>query len=238
CRGGFEIFPYSAHISAPKMQDVPNSCGVLAFSTARSKPLALRVGWEYFVPVFNGSGSPGMAGRDTDATWRSLSTLCRELDWSRPRLVHELRNGLPYRTFPPGHTVDWHHPEAEQTLNIAASEVTITQTVLMADGLPDLVRRTLGIEVLPPTDAEVPLPAASTPKVTTASSRWAVAATRNLRAEKKKIPEGVTKAELARLLEGEAKKAVRAGQIKRALTAAYIENQLGPWGIWPLSSLK
>ena len=171
-----------------------------------------------------------------DATWRSLAALCRAAEWSKPRLVHELRNGLPYRTFPPGHEaeVDWHHPETVRTLDIEASEVTITQTVLMADGLPDLVRRTLGIEVLPPTDAE---PAANTPKATTASSRWAVAATRSLRADKK-IPEGVTQADLARLLEGEARKAVTDGQIGRALKATYIENQLGPWGIWPLSSLK
>jgi hypothetical protein len=48
----------------------------------------------------------------------------------------------------------------------------------------------------------------------------------------------MTKAELARLLEAEAQKAVKAGQLARALKASYLENQLTPWGIWPLSAFK
>ena len=31
---------------------------------------------------------------------------------------------------------------------------------------------------------------------------------------------------------------MKAGQIKRVLKASYLENQLVPWGIWPLSSSK
>ena len=54
----------------------------------------------------------------------------------------------------------------------------------------------------------------------------------------KKIREGVTKADLARLLEAEARKAVKAGQLGRTLKASYIENQLSAWGIWPLNSFK
>jgi hypothetical protein len=80
-----------------------------------------------------------------------------------------------------------------------------------------------------PTDAEAP--------ALSASAQWAIAAARRLRDERK-IPEGVKKADLARLLETEAEKAVRAGQLRRKLMASYLENQLAPWGIWPLSSFK
>ena len=131
------------------MHDVPNSCGVLAFSPAHGKPLALGVGWEYFVPVFNGSGFPGMAGRNMDATWRSLSALCRrETEWSKPRLVYGAGPGKPFKTYPPGHEaeVDWHHPETVRTLDIEGGSAV--QTVLMADGLPNWWFA-LGIEVLP-----------------------------------------------------------------------------------------
>jgi hypothetical protein len=36
-----------------------------------------------------------------------------------------LQHGLPYRTIPPGETVDWHSPTTGQTLNLDTSEVTI-----------------------------------------------------------------------------------------------------------------
>jgi hypothetical protein len=65
------------------------------------------------------------------------------------------------------------------------------------------------------------------------SPQWAVAATRALN-----IPQGITKAALARLLAAESKKAVKDSQIRRELAASYIENQLTAWGIWPLSSFK
>ena len=70
-----------------------------------------------------------------------------------------------------------------------------------------------------------------------ASVTWARATTRRLKNERK-IPEGVKKAELARLLEAESQTAVKAGQLSRALRASYLENQLVPWCIWPLNSFK
>ena len=84
---------------------------------------------------------------------------------------------------------------------------------------------------MPSAPADAPTPPAS------ASVQWAIGATRKLRA-KNKIPDGVTKADLARLLEAEAQEAVRAGEIRRALKATYLEDQLRPWGIWPLSSFE
>jgi hypothetical protein len=128
--------------------------------------------------IFDGLCSLLMAGRDKDATWRSLGTLCRECDWSRPRAIYELQSGLPFRTVPPGyeHKINWHDPRLLQHLNLAASEVS-------SEFLSPIL--TVGIEVMAPSDID---PAAS------ASVRWAIAATRNLRAENK-IPEGMTKAE-------------------------------------------
>jgi hypothetical protein len=164
-----------------------------------------------------------MAGRDKDATtWRSLGALCRERDWSRPRALYELQNGLRFRTVPPGqeHRIDWERISEGliNNLNLATSELSLFF----------LDPPTVGIEVMPPSDID--------PTVS-ASVEWAIATTRNLRAGDK-IPEGMTKAELARLLEAEAQKAVRAGQLSRALKASYLENQLAPWGIWPLNSPK
>jgi hypothetical protein len=96
------------------------------------------------------------------ATWRSLGALCRELDWSRPRALHELQNGLPYRTVPPGHTVDWYDPNVLRGLDVEASTVTITRGVRFAEGeacfVLGLDQLTVGIEVLPPTDAAAPEP--------------------------------------------------------------------------------
>jgi hypothetical protein len=181
----------------------------------------------------NGSDLLAVIGRDKDATWRSLGTLCREQDWSKQRLLHELRNGLPTRTFPPGHAIDWHDPNVESSLNVEASEVTYVKGVLGGEGWIGLDTPTVGIEALPSSDA-VPSPPAEAPKALPASAQWAIAATRKLRAEGK--TEGITKkADLARLLEAESENAVRAGQIKRTLKASYLEDQLVPWGIWPLS---
>ena len=36
--------------------------------------------------------------------WVSTATACQERGWSKQRLLHELRNGLPNRTVPEGHT--------------------------------------------------------------------------------------------------------------------------------------
>jgi hypothetical protein len=161
-----------------------------------------------------------------DATWRSLATLCRELDWSRPRLLHELRNGLRYRTFPPGHAIDWHDSNVERSLDVEASQVAVLRGVFGGPGV-GFDRPIVGIEVLPPTEATTASP----------SARWVIATVRELQAEKK-IPEGATKAEVARVLEAEAQKAVQAGQLSRVIKASYLENQLAAWGIWPLGSFR
>jgi hypothetical protein len=245
------------------MREVPISCGFPAFPPVRDEAVALGNPLRYFASVFNGSCWLVVTGRDNDATWRTLGTLCRERDWSRPRLVHELQNGLPYRTVPPGHTVDWHDPNVLRSLDIEASTVTLMRGVFVAEAEAGDVfsfdSLTVGVEVLPPTDAEVlpptdaePLPPADVEvlppadvevlppadvEVPSPSIQWVRATVRTLR-DKKKIPEGIRKADLARLLEGEAQKAVKAGQISRALKASYIENQLAPWGIWPLNSFE
>jgi hypothetical protein len=168
----------------------------------------------------NGSEALVVTGRDKDATWHTFGTLCRERDWSKQRLLYELQNGLPYRTVPPGHTIDWHKSSVE--LDLERSEVAYTRGVLQFEGVVGLDRPTVGVEVLSPTDA---------PKH--ASVRWAIATTRRLRDENK-IPERATKAKLARLLEAEAQTAAKVGRLSRALKATYLENQLEAWGIWPL----
>ena len=100
------------------------------------------------------------------ATWRRLGTLCRERDWSKRRLIHELRNGLLYRTIPPGHTIDWHDPNVaiERVLDVEASEVTLNTGPVTKYG--DQPQITLGIEVIPPDDAELPSPSANAPAAT------------------------------------------------------------------------
>lgn len=101
--------------------------------------------------------------RDKNATWRTLGTLCRELDWSRRRLIHELENGWPYRTVPEGYAIDW----ADAVLNIESSEVRFCAG---EGGVHDLGHPfvfldtgylTVGIEVLSPTDVPAPSPALS-----------------------------------------------------------------------------
>jgi hypothetical protein len=71
------------------------------------------------------------------------------------------------------------------------------------------------------------------------SVSWARNTTRRLLTEGK-IPDDArkTKAKFASLLEAEAEKDVKAGQIRRAWKSSYLEDQLVPWGIWPLNSFK
>ena len=175
-----------------------------------------------------------MAGRDKDATWRTLGTLCRELGWSRPRLFYELQNGLRTRTFPPGHVFNWHDPSLRRVLDVEAS--TLPLSYANASGMATVnssltMQEPIGIEALPPDEA-LPPPA-------DASAQWARATTRRLRDENRP-PEDAKKkqSELARLLAAEAQTAVKAGQLNHALKASYLENQLIPWGIWPLKSFK
>ena len=66
-----------------------------------------------------------------NATWRSTGSMCHERGWSRHRLIHELQNGLPNRivphpSVPPGHVIDWSDDAVLSSLDVAASEVTIT----------------------------------------------------------------------------------------------------------------
>jgi hypothetical protein len=101
-----------------------------------------------------------MSGRDKGATWsgwRSIGALCRELEWSKPRLLYELRNGLPYRTFPPGYVIDWHKLDVERSLDLEASTVTPVLGVFGGGGI-GFDRPTLGVDVLPPADAAGPEP--------------------------------------------------------------------------------
>jgi hypothetical protein len=189
----------------------------------------------------NGSEALAQSGRDKDATWRSLSTHCRALGWSKSRALYELQQGLPYRTvppLPPGYSIDWRNSNVTHSLNVETGDLMLILGVFGGPGL-GFDTLTVSIEVLSPTDAEVPSPSADAPEATPVSPsvQWATATTRTLRAQNK-IPKGARKADLARLLEAEAQKAVKTGQISRALKASYLEDQLVPWGIWPLSSFE
>ena len=74
--------------------------------------------------------------RDIAATWRSLATHCRELDWSRRRLLYELQNELlSYRTIPPGHAINWNDPYDWHGLSIERSEVTLSGRVPVPEGM-------------------------------------------------------------------------------------------------------
>jgi hypothetical protein len=104
------------------------------------------------------------------ATWRTPGTLCRELDWSKRRLVYELQNGLPCRTIPPGHTIDWKTDcLAHHTLNLETGDVTFQGPPARVENSPNsavvffsLGHITVAIEVLAPTNVS-PAPAPSLP---------------------------------------------------------------------------
>jgi hypothetical protein len=122
--------------------------------------------------------------RDKDATWRSAGALCRELDWPKRRLIYELENGLPYRTIPPGWTIDWSDSSLWPYFDIEGSEISIPYGLVMGAIEPPPPKThsalayekvTLGIEVLPPdalADAdEVPSPSADAPATSPAPRR-------------------------------------------------------------------
>src|SRR5262245_42103823 len=190
------------------MQEVPISSRFLRFQPPPPGGVAFVNGLRYFASVCNGWCCLANLRRDIDATWRSVGAWCREAGWSKRRLLHELQNGLPYRTIPPGHTIDWYDDNVQRFLDLAASEVTIyddkVAEKVMSVSSPGIAflslgEVTVGIEVLPPdapTDAEVSVPSAD------ASAEWAFNTTRHLLA-KNRIPEDAKKwkAELARLLE-------------------------------------
>jgi len=133
----------------------------------------------------NGSEILAVIGRDKDATWRTLGTLCRELGWSVQRLLYELHNRrVRYRTIPEGYVIDdWLDPYLRPYLNVEASEISIPSGVVVGaindavaviTGRPPPPKRrselegmTIGIEVLPPgaqpADADVPSPSVDAP---------------------------------------------------------------------------
>jgi hypothetical protein len=232
------------------MREVSISCGFLAFLPVPGKPSRVAQPWAKLRRFSNGSETSPVARRDTDATWRSLGIVCRERGWSESRALHELQNGLPYQTVPPlpsGRSIDWHDPMVAYGLNVETGDVTLTLGVFGGPGL-GFDTLTVSVEVLAADDAEVAaaptdtppaaqaLPAADAPL---ASAQWAAVTVRAMLGEDK-LPDEArkTKRGLARLLEAEAKAAVRAGRLGRALRASYLENQLEAWGIWPLSSIK
>jgi hypothetical protein len=136
-------------------------------------------------------------GRDKDATWRTAGALCRDQDWSKRRLLHELQDGLPYRTIPAGHVVDWHHPVTAQTFNLDASEVTIIGALI--DGEVAFDTTTIGIEFLPPTDVlSAPEPSAPAPVAPVKRSRKRSPPTKRWR---KPPPQKDIKAALLNILE-------------------------------------
>jgi hypothetical protein len=143
------------------MREVPISSGVLAFPPVVARPLVFGNGLDYFALIINGSSSLVVTRRDKDATWRTLGTLCRERDWSQPRALYELQNGLPYRTIPPGYKVDWHASDVQRSLDVQASTVALMLGVFGGGGI-GFNRPVVGIEVLPPMDASAP-PTASAP---------------------------------------------------------------------------
>jgi hypothetical protein len=223
----------------------------LALTPTHDRVLVFVTGLYYFVLGFNGSGLFAVAGRDKDATWRTLGTLCREQDWGRQRLFHALADGLPYRTIPPGYTiVDWLSPVLQSCVNIEASEISVPPGLMlgpifdMHQALGRRIKRsalinpppppdgvTFDIEVQPPAD-EAPAPDDTEVLPLLDAAQWAAVATNDLLA-KDKIRKGMKKAEVARLLEAESRKAVKAGRISQTYKASYLEDHLAEWGVWP-----
>jgi hypothetical protein len=146
--------------------------GISCISCDRDKALVFGAGLDYFALVFNGSDWLAVTGRDKSATWLSAGAFCRERGWSQHRLLHELQHGLAYRTFPPGHIVDWLDPNVARSLDVERSEVTLPEE--MPEGVTGLAARLVGFELLEPdaaADAEVPATAAGAPVPTPAPSK-------------------------------------------------------------------
>jgi hypothetical protein len=104
------------------------------------------VRWDYFVRVFNGSSLFVVTGRDMNATWRSTS----ELGLSKAHLLHLLQNGLPYRTWPPGISIDWRDPYVQAHFDVQASQLV---KFVPGPGVPPILASaqvTVGIQVTGP----------------------------------------------------------------------------------------
>jgi hypothetical protein len=204
------------------------------------------------VLVFNGSGLLVVTGRDKGATqiWLSEArALLAERLGGASELAEKLLRAkgaagrLPWGYLQKnGDAADdefWRRARIDFKENSARVGFTMfwvgggrppTDVLRSTEYLGIWVSRAHVLALLPEsTDAEVP--------ALSASAQWAIATARHLRNERK-IPQGILKAGLARLLEAESKNAVRAGRLRRELKASYLENQLTPWGIWPLDSFK
>jgi hypothetical protein len=110
------------------------------------------------------------------ARWCPAGTACRERGWPAWKLFQELQNGLPYRTFPPGHTFDLSDPEVHRKFDAGVSTITI-----FAPGMPgsDYLTGTVvvGIEVLLPEtdvalDEQVPEPPRQKARTSPPVERW------------------------------------------------------------------
>jgi hypothetical protein len=124
-----------------------------------------------------------VTGRNKDATWRSLGTVCRERGWSQRQLISEFRSGgLRVRTIPRGHEreikVSWSAPDdlVVRWLDIQRSEMAVIRPVRRADGKTYFeLGPIVGLEVsLPAADAEVPSPPGTAPAAAPAPpvERW------------------------------------------------------------------
>jgi hypothetical protein len=228
---------------------VPISCEFLAFSAVATTPSCLGIVSDILLLVINGSEALVVAGRDKDATqiWLSeAKALLAEGYGGASGLAEKLlreagaAGRLPWGYLRKnGDAADdefWRYARIDFKENSARVGITfffVGPGVGRDDGLRSTeylglwVSRAHVLALLPePTDAS-------------ASVKWARATTRRLLAEGG-IPEDAKKqkSKLARLLEAESQTAVKAGQLSRALKASYLENQLVPWGIWPLNSFK
>jgi hypothetical protein len=100
-----------------------------------------------------------MAGRNKDATWRTLDALCRELGWPWLRLWGELRaRRVPYRTYPEGVEIDWSDPNLD--VDRVESTVTIAGLLPAETEVVGFSYTTVAVEVLPPADDSAPSPPA------------------------------------------------------------------------------
>ena len=236
------------------MREVPIPCWFLAFPVASATGSRLGVLSDILSLFVNGSEVLVVAGRDKDATqiWLSeAKALLAEGYGGASRLAEKLlRDEGAAGRLPWGYLrkngaaaddefwrfarIDFEENSARvgYTFFFAGPGIGRDDGLRSTEYLGIWVSRAHVLALLPgaPTDAEAP---------TTPTAQWAIATIRHLRAEGK-ISERATKvkAELARLLEAESEKAVRNGQIRGALKATYLEDQLAPWGIWPLTSLK
>jgi hypothetical protein len=174
------------------------------------------------------------ATRDLADVHRYIPTALRDDEWHRITVRNEARAALSVLLADRserGEIEVW----ARSGSRIEDSRLIPSSAVRVLEF--DYEQRTASAEGLPLLYDVSVRQAAAAAVAAIASVQWAIVTTRRLRNERK-IPEGVTKAELGRLLQIEAQKAVKAGQISHALRASYLEDQLAPWGIWPLSSFK